>query len=62
MRRHHIEIRIYDDDGDLIKMSSSSVPGDYQLSDSDRNYLDWLEQRRGKRTIIEDDTDHAKDS
>jgi len=54
-RRHYIETRIYDNDGDLIKMSSETVPGDYEYSDRDEQYLQWLEERREKRTIIEDD-------
>lgn len=54
-RSHFIETKIYDNDGDLIKMSSSHVPGDYELTDQDKSYFKWLDDRREKRVIIEDD-------
>jgi len=55
-RRHYIEVKIYDNDGDLIKISSSSAPGDYELTEADNKYLEWLDNNRNKRTIVEDDT------
>lgn len=53
-RHHYIETKIYDDDGDLIKMVSSHVPGDYEYTEADNRYLDWLDRNRAKRTIIEE--------
>ena len=53
-KHHYIETRIYDNDGDLIKMSSETVPGDYEYSKRDEQYLQRLEERREKRTIVED--------
>ena len=50
---HMIETRIFDSEGDLIKMVSSYVPGDYKYTDSDEKYLAWLDNRRNKRTIVE---------
>jgi len=54
-RHHYIETKIYDNDGDLIKMTSAIVPGDYEYSVSDEKYLAWLENNRKKRTIIDED-------
>lgn len=53
-RQHHIETKIYDNDGDLIKMSTVTLDGDYEYTQADLKYLDWLEENRSKRTIIED--------
>ena len=52
-RSHHIVTKIYDNDGDLIKMISGTVQGDYELTEQDKKYLEWLDDRREKRTIIE---------
>jgi len=52
---HYIETKIYDHEGDLIKMSCSHVPGEYELTASDKRYLDWLDERKEKRVIIEQD-------
>ena len=45
-RFHLIETRIYDNDGDLVKMSSETVLGDYELTESEIKYQEWLEARR----------------
>lgn len=50
---HIIETKIYDSDGDLIKWSSHSVDGDYEYTRMDKKYLDWLDERRNKRTIVD---------
>lgn len=52
-RFHMIETRIYDNDGDLIKITSAHVPGDYELTEGDKKYLAWLDERREKRVIVE---------
>jgi len=48
-RHHYIETKIYDNDGDLIKMTCSFVPGDYKYTDADEKYLAWLDENRKKR-------------
>jgi len=52
-RHHYIETKIYDEDGDLIKVSSSIVPGDYEYTEAEEKYLDWLDENRKKRVIVE---------
>lgn len=51
-RSHMVVTKIYDNDGDLIKMTSSHVPGDYLYTESDEQYLKWLDENRSKRTIV----------
>ena len=43
---HFIETKIYNGEGELLITTSSYVPGEYQHSSIEEDYLKWLEDRK----------------
>ncbi len=45
-RFHTIITEIYDNEGELVKMTNAIVPGDYEITEAEQKYHDWLDERR----------------